>query len=189
MWTPLEGDSALFEEYLKALNINDVSVDDVYCFDPLAGMSNLNGVIVNYPLSFNVHLPSRQSTNPHIHFVKQDIENACGTVALLHLVRNTGLLLVGKPLKDYEGIHESFASKGSTEIDNDTEMHYIAIVLVDGEILWLDGRRHGVIVLSEHVDQSDFGLKLSRMIPEIFDITSGNGPDCLAAFAFSLLKL
>ena len=74
--------------------------------------------------------------------MKQDVENACGTVAILHCIAN--LLGPGSlpALPDLADLHERYARQGQSAPGNDeVEEHYVAYVERGGWMWKLDGRR------------------------------------------------
>jgi ubiquitin carboxyl-terminal hydrolase L3 len=103
-----------------------------------------------------------------VYFIKQTIGNACGTIAILHAICNNqdklefddGYLKEfiaktrtmspeerGAHLEKDEGIteaHEGSAQEGQTEApkrDASVDLHFIALVLQEGHIYELDGRK------------------------------------------------
>jgi Ubiquitin carboxyl-terminal hydrolase, family 1 len=169
-WNPIEGDSEILTNYAHALCKHDrVQLQDVYCFDDLPGIDGLKAVLLIYPLSVTVKVPETQPTQAI--FIKQEIDNSCGTIALLHSLVNLELLTDLKAVKDYADLHESFACKGETQIDRVTEMHFITIVSINGQAVWLDGRRSGPISLG-NTDSKCFGDLLSCKIPSILDLSA-----------------
>lgn len=179
MWTPIEGDPTILTEYVYALTKNEkLVIQDVFSFDELAGESvggQLEAVIINYPLSVPVTIPPEKF---EAKFVKQTIDNACFTVALLHSLLNRNLLNSCNALEDYEQIHQQFAAQGETLVDNDTDMHYIAIVPIKGHAVWLDGRLEHPIDLGGI--NSDFGRFLADNINGWIDLSAASQ---FAAFA------
>ena len=161
MWTPIEGDPSILNEYVYALTKNEkLQIQDVFSFDDLTEDTvggQLGAVIINYPLSVPVTIPS---VNFEAKFVRQTIDNACFTVALLHSLLNRDLLSSFTALEDYEQLHQQYGAQGETTVDNDTEMHYIAIVPVNGHAVWFDGRSE------TPVDLGSFGAEFGRFVAD-----------------------
>lgn len=119
-------------------------------------------------------LKGKQEEVDGVYYMKQTIKNGCGTIALIHAVANNESHLnlqpesalkkflnltrnltpeeKGKELEqnmDISTAHESSAQEGQTEtpnIDDDVNLHFIALVNVNGKLLELDGRKFGPIV-------------------------------------------
>ncbi|XP_051882294.1 ubiquitin carboxyl-terminal hydrolase isozyme L3 [Pristis pectinata] len=110
-----------------------------------------------------------QKVNPHVYFMKQTINNACGTIGLIHALANNQDKLEfesGSVMKKFledsacltpeekaqylekdESIrvtHEFSAQEGQTEapsLDEKVDLHFISFVNVDGHLYELDGRK------------------------------------------------
>ncbi|XP_033118424.1 ubiquitin carboxyl-terminal hydrolase isozyme L3-like isoform X2 [Anneissia japonica] len=106
-----------------------------------------------------------QEVSKNLMFIKQTIGNACGTIALLHSIVNNSdkIQLSGylsnfiektkdmtpeeraSYLKEDEGLssaHEESAQEGQTEaVDEEVNLHFIALVHKDGSLYEMDGRK------------------------------------------------
>lgn len=113
----------------------------------------------------------KQETSDGVYFIKQieSLENACGTIALLHavgnacsesLLENSCLDLFFKStasMDPYERArvfekddnfaraHSLAASAGDTELPDDVEEHYICFMALNGTLYELDGMKAGPI--------------------------------------------
>ncbi|KAG8197055.1 hypothetical protein JTE90_004324 [Oedothorax gibbosus] len=110
-----------------------------------------------------------QNTDPSLYYMYQTIRNACGTVALIHAVANSRehfkldpTTVAGKFIEDTKSMspqekaeflegsneisaaHEASAEEGQTEapsLDDKCNLHFIALVQVNGKLYELDGRK------------------------------------------------
>lgn len=155
----------------------DYGFVDVLSFDPevmaaiLPEIHQARSLIFLYPLSTAKCAGSDSIEHTSIvFFLKQTIENACGSIALIHALANNQDLLAeglasqffrgidgldaerrGKALEGNEQIaalHSSLASEGQTEAPDataDTDLHFIAFVAVNGNLYELDGRKAGPV--------------------------------------------
>jgi ubiquitin carboxyl-terminal hydrolase L3 len=98
-WIPLESNPDVINSYLFSLGFPSslYSFTDVYCFEPWA-LSSLPqpvlGFILLYKITpassqaFSVRQSSSPAPPPDLFFMKQTIPNACGTIALMHVIGN-----------------------------------------------------------------------------------------------------
>lgn len=117
-----------------------------------------------------------------VYYMKQTIRNGCGTIALIHAIANNESKLGlqadsvlkkfidstkdlspeerGKVLEqnlDISAVHESSAQEGQTEapnLDDEVNLHFIAIVNVKGKLVELDGRKFGPLVHGTTSDET-----------------------------------
>ena len=99
-WVPLENSPEVFAAYSYDLFGISVDCEDVYDFGQIQEDDNL---IVIYDVVQQAkfydqfeEMDDRRAEALHITHLKQDIVNACGTIALLHCVANTPGVRVGK---------------------------------------------------------------------------------------------
>jgi len=144
-----------------------------------------------YCASAEERMRSSELDMSNIFFMKQTIHNACGTIAVLHALANNEKLLNlpkdsifkkflnetrdmtpyerGKHLEDSMEIgtlHEEGAQTGQTEapnLDDDINLHFVALVEVDGKLIELDGRKSMPIV---HGETQNFLMDALRVVNE-----------------------
>ena len=147
-----------------------------------------------------------------VFYMEQTIQNACGTIALLHAVGNNldsikvtpGSLLdnffqetkelspaeIGKKLEsntDLASSHESSAQEGQTaapDISTDVYYHFIALIQKNGKIYELDGRKSGPV--DRGVSSPDSFVSDAASVCKSF---IDQNPDCLDFTAVALVKL
>lgn len=123
-----------------------------------------------------------QDVTSSVYFMKQTISNACGTIGLIHAIANnkdkmhfeSGSTLKkfleesvsmspeerARYLENYDAIrvtHETSAHEGQTEApspDEKVDLHFIALVHVDGHLYELDGRKPFPINHGETSDET-----------------------------------
>ncbi|OQR67206.1 ubiquitin carboxyl-terminal hydrolase isozyme L3-like [Tropilaelaps mercedesae] len=121
-----------------------------------------------------------EASKAQVFFMKQTIQNSCRTIGLLHSLANSKIPLTegshldvflkaaqGKSPEekaelleksnDIQKIHESFAHQGQTaapNLEDQHDLHCVAIVLADGHIIELDGRKSGPIQYGPSTEQT-----------------------------------
>ncbi|XP_074995024.1 LOW QUALITY PROTEIN: ubiquitin carboxyl-terminal hydrolase isozyme L3 [Calonectris borealis] len=195
-WLPLEANPDVTNQFLKQLGIHpDWQFVDVYGMEPeLLSMvpRPVCAVLLLFPITekyetFRTEEEERikakgQDVKSSVYFMKQTINNACGTIGLIHAIANNrdkmnfetnsslkkfledSLSMTpeerAKYLETYEAIrvtHESSAHEGQTEapsIDEKVDLHFIALVNVGGHLYELDGRKPFPINHGETSDDS-----------------------------------
>ncbi|XP_065686623.2 ubiquitin carboxyl-terminal hydrolase isozyme L3 [Patagioenas fasciata] len=195
-WLPLEANPDVTNQFLKQLGIHpDWQFVDVYGMEPeLLSMvpRPVCAVLLLFPITekyetFRTEEEERikakgQDVKSSVYFMKQTIDNACGTIGLIHAIANNrdkmnfetnsslkkfledSLSMTpeerAKYLETYEAIrvtHESSAHEGQTEapsIDEKVDLHFIALVNVGGHLYELDGRKPFPINHGETSDDS-----------------------------------
>lgn len=183
-WLPLESNPEVVNKYLGKLGVSSkFGFSDIYGTDPelLAFVPQpCYGVVALFPISDNyekaraeeeAHIKAKgqAAISPKLWFTKQTVGNACGTVAILHTLANTGKLIglsddtpVGRffaktrpmnaddkaqALEDDTEIstaHSSAGQEGQTaapDLGERVDMHFVALVHLDGGLYELDGRK------------------------------------------------
>lgn len=161
-------------------------------------------IILLYPLSGSEKCENIEaSSTKDVFFMKQTVENACGSVALLHVLGNNMATvspgsLMGKFYSSVRelsvdekgfalendtqicGLHASFSGLGQTEAPDpsaDVDLHFIAFVRgKDGSLYELDGRMNGPIchgVIDDDM-QGAFFQATAKAIQDQFIGDSGN---------------
>ncbi|XP_018495628.1 ubiquitin carboxyl-terminal hydrolase isozyme L3 [Galendromus occidentalis] len=168
-WLALESSPEVLTKYIHELGVDEKwSLVDVFGVDDeLLAMvpQPVEALLLVYPVKGTE--PTTGSDNPKVFFMKQTIENACGTVGLLHALGNSKATYkensaLEKFMKSAKGkspdeiaklletseeigeIHASVAQEGQTStpsLEENVDLHFVAFVLVDGHIYELDGRK------------------------------------------------
>lgn len=120
--------------------------------------------------------------------MKQEISNACGTIALIHAVANAGVELTpdsilknyldkcqGKSYQEradvlggetsFSAAHEEVANAGLTTVDMNVIHHFIALVEHKGTLYELDGRKSFPIAHGP-VEPATFAKECARVCKE-----------------------
>lgn len=183
-WIPLESNPEVMTKFLHTVGVPDSwSIVDVYGLDPdllIMVPKPVLAVILLYPLSAEGQpfdktedkdtKTAEDETSPpgSVYHIKQYIENACGTIALIHAIANNretinlkdGFLKKfldetkdlsftkrGEHLINAENItevHCEVAHEGQTLVpcqDTPVNYHFVAFVHKDGSLYELDGRK------------------------------------------------
>lgn len=181
-WVPLESNPDVMNKYLQKLGMPPKwQMVDVLGLDPELLPSVPRpalAVILLFPTSpkYEEHKTQQeeevkekgQTVSENVFYLKQVVENACGTIALIHSVaNNTDRIQLGdghlkqfledaqaltpdergELLQKAEGIintHKQLALEGQTEApDSSTPVnyHFVAFVQKDGSLYELDGRK------------------------------------------------
>jgi ubiquitin carboxyl-terminal hydrolase L3 len=181
-WLPLESNPDVINKYLKKLGISsNVQCADVIGFDPelLAMIPNKTvAMLLLFPASTKYEALAKEQNDKlvgenykaeaNVYFIKQNISNACGTIAMIHaLANNESAVNFGdgcwkrfyeksknaspeekaKMLEedsDMMRAHESCAEEGDTAApprDARVDYHFIALVNKNNALYELDGRK------------------------------------------------
>ncbi|OPJ67007.1 ubiquitin carboxyl-terminal hydrolase isozyme L3 isoform A [Patagioenas fasciata monilis] len=227
-WLPLEANPDVTNQqlqhehgcqFLKQLGIHpDWQFVDVYGMEPeLLSMvpRPVCAVLLLFPITekyetFRTEEEERikakgQDVKSSVYFMKQTIDNACGTIGLIHAIANNrdkmnfetnsslkkfledSLSMTpeerAKYLETYEAIrvtHESSAHEGQTEapsIDEKVDLHFIALVNVGGHLYELDGRKPFPINHGETSDDSflEDAIQVCKKFMERVSVVSLSG--------------
>ncbi|PJF19611.1 Mgm1p [Paramicrosporidium saccamoebae] len=160
-WRQLEGDAEVLSLYGGELGLagrfEDIPSLEIDVAKALVEqLDECNGIVMVAPVTFLAHAPLSNYTGSAV-LIEQSIDNACGAIALYHLLANTSTnqLAVeiqslpdptarGKWLETKAALHERFAAMGQTELpdlSDETELHFICIIKRDGHAIWFDGRK------------------------------------------------
>lgn len=107
-WCDIESDPAVFTELLHAYGATSVQVDELWALDPAAWepLPTIHGLIFLFkyeseesgagaePGIASVSPPAPDSSA--LWFSKQTVSNACATIAMLHVLFNTGIRVSGE---------------------------------------------------------------------------------------------
>jgi ubiquitin carboxyl-terminal hydrolase L3 len=172
-WVPLESNPDVLNKLLKAWGADgDFEFVDVYGLDDeLLLMINrpVVAVILLFPVTAveETVVGNLTEFKGNVYYTKQTIQNACGSIAVLHaLANNQQRFSIENPLKDFlaktqnlspvdkalileqhEGLrkgHEECASMGQSDAPDaadDVDLHFVSFVLNDGHVVELDGRK------------------------------------------------
>lgn len=181
-WLPLESNPDVMNKYLHNLGVPEKwQMVDVYGLDPelLATVPQpVLAVLLLFPCSSKYDeykavqetevAEKGQTVSDSVFYLKQNVTNACGTIALIHSVaNNTDKIQLGDGhlkqfldqskalnpeeradlLEKAEGIintHKELALEGQTKAPDANEQvnyHFVAFVHRDGDLYELDGRK------------------------------------------------
>jgi ubiquitin carboxyl-terminal hydrolase L3 len=187
-WFPLESNPELMNRYIASLGfdtthyaLTDVFSTESWALDMIP--QPVAAVVMLYPLTDvqNEHARTEETstTDKDVWFIKQRIGNACGTIGLLHALRNAP-----EPLRDISiqsgswlssfysdcpatlspiakaerlesdetirTLHDKATSDESNQtsrgsLDDKLNVHFVALVHVNGGLYELDGRKDGPV--------------------------------------------
>uniref|UniRef100_UPI0030B9B539 ubiquitin carboxyl-terminal hydrolase isozyme L3 isoform 5 n=1 Tax=Mus musculus TaxID=10090 RepID=UPI0030B9B539 len=162
-WLPLEANP----EFLKQLGLHpNWQFVDVYGMEPeLLSMvpRPVCAVLLLFPITEKYEVfrteeeekikSQGQDVTSSVYFMKQTISNACGTIGLIHAIANNKDKMhfeSGSTLKKFleESVSMSPEERAkflenydAPSIDEKVDLHFIALVHVDGHLYELDGRK------------------------------------------------
>ncbi|KAF4790682.1 Ubiquitin carboxyl-terminal hydrolase isozyme L3 [Turdus rufiventris] len=165
-WLPLEANPDVTNQFLKQLGIHpDWQFVDVYGMEPeLLSMvpRPVCAVLLLFPITekyetFRTEEEERikakgQDVKSSVYFMKQTINNACGTIGLIHAIANNrDKMNFGRVVLVAYGT--TFVMEAPS-IDEKVDLHFIALVNVGGHLYELDGRKPFPINHGETSDDS-----------------------------------
>ncbi|XP_060673797.1 ubiquitin carboxyl-terminal hydrolase 3-like isoform X3 [Ziziphus jujuba] len=158
-WLPLEANPDVMNQFLWGLGLKEDVAEcyDVYGLDEeLLEMvpKPVLAVLFLYPVTAQSEeermLQANEKQEPHgrVYFMKQTVDNACGTIGLLHAIGNITseiklAFLEGD--REMEVAHSVAAIGGDTEASHNVDDHFICFACVDGVLYELDGDKTGPI--------------------------------------------
>lgn len=206
-WRTLESNPDVITDYIHELGVPATwKVVDVISLDPsMRGLipASCCAFIVLFPVS-DIHraredrvLTTLEPDDKRVLFTKQQTQNACGTIAVVHAVCNNAdtIALREKSMlanfvaaaaaapveerarllaesKGLEEAHASAASKSETAEDaHRRDLHFLALVCRNGRLFELDGRNTGPI---DHgaCTQSQFIDQSCAVIAELMEMST-----------------
>ncbi|KAK4056487.1 ubiquitinyl hydrolase 1 [Microbotryomycetes sp. JL221] len=215
-WLPLESNPDSYTKWSSALGLDKSkwTFQEVYGLDDelLAWVKQpVKAVLLLFPITQAYEQYRKQQDEQiaqhgvkdvqDIIYFKQTIANACGTMALLHALANSGVPLNDGPLKtlferakdknpyeraamlveddgvagEVSRVHESTASTGETAtpaLSDDTDLHFLSFVEHKGNLIELDGRRESPV--NHGKIQHDLLQDSVEVIKHIIELSSGN---------------
>ncbi|XP_040607682.1 ubiquitin carboxyl-terminal hydrolase isozyme L3 isoform X6 [Mesocricetus auratus] len=166
-WLPLEANPEVTNQFLKQLGLHpNWQFVDVYGMEPeLLSMvpRPVCAVLLLFPITEKYEVfrteeeekikSQGQDVTSSVYFIKQTISNACGTIGLIHAIANNKDKMhfeSGSTLKKFleESVSMSPEERAkylenydAPSIDEKIDLHFIALVHVDGHLYELDGRK------------------------------------------------
>ena len=215
-WIPLESNPEIFTRYAQALGTNEsVSFCDIYGLD-----EDLLAVVPRPVFAISLLIPSTAAKTMKSKFSEktildtskypnnlwytfQKVGNACGTVAMMHILANTqpnflkedsnfGTFVAqtkeNSPAERAElmeksdelaAVHDTFAGQGSTaplqNADDKVDEHFVALVPLNGQLIELDGAKEGPVVHCESgITDENFLTEAAKVCRQYMDASEGS---------------
>ncbi|KAG6480386.1 hypothetical protein ZIOFF_063886 [Zingiber officinale] len=181
-WLPLEANPDVMNQFIWGLGVpeDQVEFNDVYGLDDellLMVPKPVLAVLFLFPSSTQDEAGKvedqeqaseklSKELNANVYFLKQTVDNACGTIAVLHAIGNVNsrIKLAENSFLDrffkstarldpfesaaflekdreMEDAHSLAATAGDTQASSVVNEHYVCFTCVDGELYELDGRK------------------------------------------------
>jgi len=114
-WCLIESDPGVFTELIKGFGVTGVQVEELYSIDQesFSALKPIHGLIFLFKWIGNTEIDGSYVTDARaddIIFVKQVIENACATIAILGVLLNASHddIDLGANLTDFKSFVKSF---------------------------------------------------------------------------------
>jgi len=184
-WLPLESNPDVINKYVQALGLSGDKwqyVDVLGTDEELLSLvpTPVVAILLLFPITDITDEEDKQQlqrinkggqvVSNNVWFMKQTIENACGTIGVLHTLGNIPIQKLGlpttSPLRQFfektvnmdpnlkaaaleeaqtlAEVHEESAKEGQTQaphIEDNVNTHFVAFVEKDGSLYELDGRK------------------------------------------------
>lgn len=179
-WCLIESDPGVFTELIRGFGVTGAQVEELYTLDQESfnQLKPVHGLVFLFKWIGNTDIDGeyvKDSRNDDIVFVKQVIENACATQAILSVLLNCehNDLDIGNNLKEFKSfvscfdpetkglalsnsdtireVHNSFARQQVYEIEDkapskqEDAFHFIAYLPIKGRLYELDGLKEAPI--------------------------------------------
>lgn len=211
-WFPIESNPDVMNEYIKALGVTKPSVEMVDVYGVTEEMLQMvpqpvYAVALVFPITHAVDDAIKAKAEAQadevkmfceahkFFYTKQFVSNACGTIAILHMLVNNysrlGVVEKGSVLeKLFEGgvgapadavgneiaksdalagAHATAAEKGETEnkdINANINLHFVTFVMIGDRCVELDGRQERPILHETCSDEKSFLYAAAAAIQE-----------------------
>lgn len=190
-WCLIESDPGVFTELIKGFGVNGVQVEELYTLDKESfnALKPIHGLIFLFKWIGNTEIDGTYVTDSrldNIVFIKQVIENACATQAILSVLLNSqhADLDLGANLSEFKAfvsnfdpdtkglalsnseiirqVHNSFSRQQLYEIVDKSQskeedaFHFVGYVPINGRLYELDGLKEAPIDLGAIPEGSDW---------------------------------
>ncbi|CAF0759508.1 unnamed protein product [Brachionus calyciflorus] len=183
-WCLIESDPGVFTELIRGFGVKGVQVEELYSLDPesFASLKPIHGLIFLFKWIGNSEIDGsyvKDSRLDDIVFVRQVIENACATQAIISVLLNCNHedINLGNNLTEFKQfvanfdpdtkglalsnsevirqVHNSFARQQLFEIEEkaptkeEDAFHFVAYLPIKGRLYELDGLKEAPVDLGE----------------------------------------
>eukprot|EP00796_Vickermania_ingenoplastis_P007376 gene7376-5191_t len=217
-WCLIESDPAVFSELIEKIGVKGLQVEELIALDAAAleQYTKVYGLIFLHkwdPSRRGAGSPTTSEAGGSIYFAKQEVENACATVALVNLLCNHPEIelgeamhnflsftqdldpyLRGTQIAEYEPFrtaHNSFASPHFVEAPPNPKQpgdayHFVAYVYRNGSIWELDGLKDGPVPLAEATEEDLLSTLVGVVERRVQEMTTG---DAAGDISFALMAV